>query len=134
MTDENPPDISDKACALFADLIAGRWENAHQALDAVMRQHAATDRIASGWRRLASHTGDFEHMGSPSVRRSGDYTVTDVALTFTAGEAIGRVVHTPAGEVAGLALKFPRRPRLDPRTVRVFTLRNPAVAGLFARF
>jgi hypothetical protein len=134
MTHDLPPERQDKACALFRDLIEGRWENVHQEFDVTMRGRAGKERIASGWTHLADRVGSFERMGAATTRQSGDYTVTDVPLTFAAVEAIGRVVLNNDGKVAGLAVKHPHRPRLDPRPVRVFVLRNPEVARLFRGF
>jgi Protein of unknown function (DUF3887) len=134
MTQDVPPGREDKARALFGDLIAGRWEQAHQELDVSMRGHADAERIARGWTHVANPAGNFERMGAPSARQSGDYTVMDVPLTFRAGEAIGRVVLNRDGKVAGLSLEYPHRRRLDPRPVQGFVLRNPEVAGFFSRF
>jgi hypothetical protein len=134
MAHDLPPDRQDKARALFGDLIAGRWEMVHQEFDVTMRERADAERIARGWTHLADHVGSFERMGAATTRQSGDYTVTDVQLTFAAVEAIARVVINSDGRVAGLAVKHPRRPRLDPRPVRVFALRNPEVARLFRGF
>jgi hypothetical protein len=134
MTHDLPPDRQDKARALFRDLIEGRWDNVHKESDVTMRGHADTERIARGWTHLADRLGSVERMGAPTTRQSGGYAVTDVPLTFAAGKAIGRVVLNRDGKVAGLAVKHPHRPRLDPRPVRVFVLRNPEVAGFFRRF
>lgn len=134
MTHVGPPEREDKARALFGDLIAGRWEKAHQELDVTMRQHADAQRIARGWTHVADRAGNFERMGSLFARQSGDYTVMDVPLTFGAGEAIGRVVLNRDGKVAGLSLEYPHRRRLDPRPVQGFVLRNPEVAEFFSRF
>ena len=134
MTQDVPREREDKARALFGDLIAGRWEQARQELDVSMRRHADAERIARGWTRVADPAGNFERMGAPSARQSGDYTVMDVPLTFRAGEAIGRVVLNREGKVAGLSLEYPHRRRLDPRPVQGFVLRNPEVAGFFSRF
>jgi len=136
MTHDIPPDRADQARALFDDLIAGRWEMARQEFDVIMRGHADADaeRIARGWTHVADRAGSFKRMGALSARQSGDYTVMDVPLTFGAGEAIGRVVLNRDGKVAGLSLEYPYRRRLDPRPVQGFVLRNPEVAGSFARF
>jgi hypothetical protein len=134
MTRDVPPDRQDQARALFGDLIAGRWEKARQEFDVIMRGHADAERVARGWTHVAGPAGGFERMGAPSARQAGDYTVMDVPLTFGAGEAIGRVVLNGDGKVAGLSLEYPHRRRLDPRPVHGFVLRNPEVAGFFARF
>jgi Protein of unknown function (DUF3887) len=134
MTHDVPPDREGQARSLFDDLIAGRWEKVSHEFDVIMRGHADAERIARGWTHVADRAGSFEGMGAPSARQSGDYTVMDVPLTFGAGEAIGRVVLNRDGKVAGLSLEYPHRRRLDPRPVQGFVLRNPDVAGFFARF
>jgi hypothetical protein len=134
MSHDVPPAREDKARALFGDLIAGRWEKARQEFDVVMSAHADAQRIARGWTHLTDRAGSFERMGVPTARQSGGYAVIDIPLTSQAGEATGRVVLNRDGKVAGLAVKYPHRPRLDPRPVRVFVLRNPEVERLFSRF
>jgi Protein of unknown function (DUF3887) len=134
MTHDVPPERGDQARALFGDLIAGRWEKAHQGLNVTMRAYADPGRIARGWTRVADRAGNFERMGVLSARQSGDYTVMDVPLTFEAGKAIGRVVLNRDGKVAGLSLAYPHRRRLDPRPVQGFVLRSPEVAEFFSRF
>jgi hypothetical protein len=67
MTHDVPPERQDKARALFGDLIAGRWEKAHQEFDVSMRGHADTQRIARGWTHLADRAGSFERMGAPAA-------------------------------------------------------------------
>jgi hypothetical protein len=134
MTHDIPPDGEDQARALFKDLIAGRWEKVSHEFDVIMRGRADAERIARGWTHVADRAGSFERMGAPSARQFGDYIVMDVPLTFGAGEAIGRVVLNRDGKVAGLSLGYPHRRRLDPRPVQGFVLRNPEVAGFFARF
>ncbi|MGH3305415.1 MAG: hypothetical protein ACRDOK_27890 [Streptosporangiaceae bacterium] len=98
----------------------------------MQRSSAAFGRDQSyfAWTDVVGSAGSFERMGAPSARRSGDYTVVDVPLTFAAGEAIGEVVSDHDGKVAGLALEYPRRRRLDPWRVRTLVLRDPEIAGL----
>lgn len=124
------PDMKDRARVLFGDLIKGRWETMHRDFDVSLRGQADVNGFAEAWARVAGSAGSFEHMDAPSIRQSGDYTRVDVRLTFAAGEAIGQVVFAGDGKIAGVALKYPRRRRLDPRRVRFFVLRNPEVAKL----
>jgi len=135
MTQEIPPDTESRARSLFGDLIEGRWEKVAREFDAGVR-HADADQIARGWTNVTRPGGSFEGMGAPAARQSGGYTVVSVPLTFEAGDASGRVVVGRDGKVTGLALEYPRRRRLDPRRVRVFTVGNgdPEVArALHAR-
>ena len=88
------------------------------------------DRFAREWREMAASVGGFKRIGAPVALQHGGYTVVDVPLIAGRGEAIGKMVFDTEGNVAGLALKYPRRHRLDPRRVRVLLLGNPEVLGL----
>jgi Protein of unknown function (DUF3887) len=125
-----PSNAADRARALFGAFIEDRWEETRGEFHENMRGHVETGRIARGWAQAASSVGGFERMGEPSARRSGDYTVVDVPLTFEGGESLGRLVLDHDGKVAGLSVQCPRRRRLDPRRVRFFVDGIPAVADL----
>lgn len=129
MTHDIPPDAAGRARALFTDLIEGRWQEARREFDVRLNGHAV-DRLASGWRDMADSAGSFKRIGAPVTRQSGNYTVVDVPLTAGHGEAVGKVVINTDGKVAGLALEYPRRHRLDPRRVRTLFLGNPETLGL----
>jgi hypothetical protein len=129
MTQDIPPDAADRAHALFCDLIEGRWEEVWES-DVRLGDHVTMDRFARGWRDLADSAGSFKRTGAPVARQAGDYTVVDVPLIAGRGEAIGKMAFDTEGKVTGLALKYPRRHRLDPRPVRTFFLRNPEILGL----
>jgi hypothetical protein len=124
-----PPDTESRARSLFGDLIKGRWEQARGEFDAGVR-HADADQIARGWTNVTRPGGSFKGLGPLSARQSGGCTVVSVPLAFQAGEASGRVVLGQDGKVIGLAVEYPRRHRLDPRRVHVFTVANsdPEVA------
>jgi Protein of unknown function (DUF3887) len=124
------PDMKDRVRVLFGDLIAGRWETVYREFDVSLRGQVDVIRFAEAWTRTVDSAGSFEQMGASSIRQSGDYTLVDVPLTFAAGKAIAQVVFAPEGKIAGVALKYPRRRRLDPRRVRFFVLRNPEIAKL----
>ncbi len=130
MADHVPPDVSDRAQRMFADLSEGRWEQARSEFDMTMRRRADPERLARGFTNVAGPAGRFEGIGALATRRSGDYTLVLVPLTFGNGKAIGRMVLNRDGEVAGLSLEYPRRRRLDPRTVRGFGLKNPDIGDL----
>jgi Protein of unknown function (DUF3887) len=130
MTQDIPPDAADRARALFGDLIQGRWEEARRNFNVRLRDPVDTDPFASGWRDMADSAGSFERIGTPVARQSGDYTVVDVPLIAGRGEAISKVVFDAEGKVTGLALRYPRRHRLDPRRVRVLFFGNPEILGL----
>jgi hypothetical protein len=130
VTQDIPADAADRARALFDDFIEGRWGKARPEFDVRAGGDEFTDRFARGWRDMADSAGSFERVGAPVVRRSGEYTVVDVPLIAGRGEAIGKVAFDTDGKVAGLAIKYPRRHRLDPRPVRCFFLGNPQILGL----
>jgi len=130
MTQDIPADATDRARALFGDFIEGRWGEARPEFDASSGDRAFVDRFARGWRDMADSAGSFKRMGAPVARRSGDCTVVDVPLMAGHGEATGKVAFDTEGKVTGLAIKYPRRHRLDPRPVRVFFLGNPEILGL----
>ena len=130
MNDDVPPDVMDRARRLFGDLTEGRWEQARGEFDVTMRERADPDRIARGWSNVAGTAGRLEGIGALSARRSGDYTLVLVPLTFGNGKAIGRMVLNRDGTVAGVSLEYPHRRRLDPRIVRGFFLKNPDIGDL----
>jgi hypothetical protein len=130
MTQEIPSDAADRARALFGDFIVPPRGKARPEFDARPGDDEFMDRFARGWRDMAHSAGSFERIGVPVARRSGDYTVVDVPLLAGRGEAIGKVAFDTEGKVAGLAIKYPRRRRLDPRPVRSFFLGNPEILGL----
>jgi hypothetical protein len=130
MTQGIPPDAADRARALFGDFIEGRWGEARPEFDARLGEHVFLDRFARGWRDMADSAGSFKRVGAPVARQSGAYTVVDVPLVAGRGEGIGKVAFDTEGKVTGLAIKYPRRHRLDPRPVRSFFLGNPEILGL----
>lgn len=130
MPDDVPPDVGDRAQRLFRDLTEGRWEQARSEFDMTMRGRVDPERLARAWANVAGSAGRLEGIGALATLRSGDYTLVLVPLTFGAGKAIGRVVLNQDGAVAGLSLEYPRRRRLDPRTVRSLWLKNPDIGDL----
>jgi hypothetical protein len=130
MPEDVPPDVEDRASRLFSDLTEGRWEQACSEFDMSMRERADPERIARGWSNVAGSAGRLEGIGTLSARRSGDYTLVLVPLTFGNGKALGRMVLNRDGEVAGVSLEYPSRRRLDPRIVRTFFLKNPDIGDL----
>jgi hypothetical protein len=128
MTQDIPPGATDRAHALFGDLIQGRWEEVRRASG--VRLGDRVDRFAREWRDMAESAGGFNGTGAPVARQSGDYTVVAVPLIAGRGEATGKMVFDADGNVAGLALEYPRRHRLDPRRVRTLFLGNPEILGL----
>jgi hypothetical protein len=130
----------DRACALFSDLIEGRWEKVDGEFDATLRGQVLTNRFVPVWAEVVDSAGSFERIDAPSARQFGDYTVVDVPLAFAAGGAMGEVVFDREDKVAGLALEFPYPRPLQPEQRRLqwqqgkrrggFIVRNPEIDGL----
>ena len=140
MTQRGLREAMDRACALFSDLIEGRWEKVDEEFDATLRGQVLTSRFVPVWAKVADSVGSFERIDAPSAREFGGYTLVDVPLGFAAGGAIGEVIFDPADKVAGLALEFPYpRPRQPEERRRQweqgirkggFIVRNPEIDGL----
>jgi uncharacterized protein DUF3887 len=97
----------DRAAAVLADLMAGRYEEARHDFDDTMLSALSVDKLAETTAQVAAMVGAYEGMGSPFARAHGDFTVVDVPLLFEAGEMIGRVSYRPDGAVAGLFVLRP---------------------------
>lgn len=132
-----PRGTTDRACALFGDLVAGRWEKVDGEFDASLRGQVD---LARGWATVVDSAGGLERIDTPSTRQFGGYTLVDVPLAFAGGGAIGEVVFDRAGKVAGLALEYPYPRPLPPEQRRRqweqglrrggFIVRNPEIEGL----
>jgi hypothetical protein len=99
------PGATDKAIMIFAEMAAGRWEQARRDFGATMRSKLDADRLAAGWAQTIGMIGSFERMGEPLAYPAGDNTVADIPLYFEAGERTGRVTFSPGGEVLGLFIR-----------------------------
>jgi hypothetical protein len=96
------PGSAERAAEIFADLAAGRWEEARRDFGDRMRERLDAGRLARGWAHTVSLIGAFDGMDEPFARPAGDYTVVDITLHFEAGEATGRVTFDAGGAVTGL--------------------------------
>jgi hypothetical protein len=125
-----PPDARDRARALFGDIIEGRRDNVHRALDASLRGQLPADTFA----KPEGAGGRLDRVVALPARQSGDYTMVDVLLIFTAGDAFGEVVFDHARNVAGLTLQYPypRLRWLEPGERQAWggIIRNPEIAEL----
>jgi hypothetical protein len=133
MTQDIPRDARDRARALFGDLIEGRGENVHRELDASLRGQVRADWFDRTRAKAEGSVGSFRRMAALPARQSGRYTVVEVLLTFTAGDAIGEMVFDHDGKVAGLALEYPypRPPWPEPgKRQGAGRIGNPEVTGL----
>jgi hypothetical protein len=99
------PGAAERAVAIFADMAAGRWEEARRDFGERMRERLDADHLASGWAHTASLVGAFERMGEPSAHPVGEHTVVDIPLYFEAAEAAGRVTFDGDAAVIGLFIR-----------------------------
>jgi hypothetical protein len=99
------PGAVERATGIFANITAGRYEEARQDLSERMRGDLSASQLASGWVRMASLYGRFERMGEPAALAVGDHTQVRIPLHFEAGEASGRVTFDSAGTIVGLFIR-----------------------------
>lgn len=104
MTDTVPPERVEHAVALFADLVAGRWDEVRRDFDRTMLDALDAEHIAAVWAQVVGMVGAYEGMSQPYTRQAGDYTVVDIPLRCEAGEVTGRVSYNRDGTVSGLFL------------------------------
>lgn len=98
------PDAAERAVAVFADLVAGRWAAVRRDFDERMAAELPTDTIIDVWTRVVGLIGAYERMGEPIALRLGGHTVVNVPIHCEAGEVDGRVTFNDDGTVAGLFL------------------------------
>lgn len=60
-----PRGTTDRACALFGDLVAGRWEKVDGEFDASLRGQVD---LARGWATVVDSAGGLERIDTPSTR------------------------------------------------------------------
>jgi hypothetical protein len=126
-----PQEATERARGLFEDFIEGRWEQAQGKLHGDLRgQRDVAGRMAGALADTMRPVGGFRHVGQPSARQFGDFTLVEFPLTFEAGHGLGRVALDAQGNLAGLSMQCPRRHRLDPRPVRTFLRGIPEVMDL----
>jgi hypothetical protein len=104
MTEATLPGAAERAVAVLADIVEGRWEQACRDFDETMAAAVDPAKIAAVWAQVAGTVGRYERMGTPFARQLGDYTVVDVPLHCEAGEVTGRVSYNRDGTVGGLFL------------------------------
>jgi hypothetical protein len=105
MSREVQAGAAERALALVAWLIEGRWEDVRRDFDERMSERVDSARLSSGWAQTAGMIGRLERVGEPYAHRAGDDTVATVPLHFEAGEAVALVRFTPDGKIAGLAIR-----------------------------
>jgi hypothetical protein len=102
MVRDTLPGAGDRAVALIADIVEGRWDAARRDLADKLRDSLDAGRLGGGLARVAGMVGAFERMGEPLAYPVGNRTVVDIPLYFEAGERTGRVSFDPDGKIVGL--------------------------------
>lgn len=98
------PGAAERAIALLADLVAGRWQDVRRDFDQRMAETLDVDKIVDVWTAVVGTIGAYERMGEPVVVRIGTHTVVNVPMHCEAGDLTGRVSFNRDGTVGGLFL------------------------------
>jgi hypothetical protein len=98
------PGAPEKAVALFADLVAGRWAEVRRDFDPRLAAGLSTGDLVEVWAQAVGMVGAYERMGEPITLRAGAHTVVNVPLHCEAGTVTGRVAFDDDGRVGGLFL------------------------------
>jgi hypothetical protein len=96
------PGAAERAAALLADLVAGRWAQVCRDFDDRVAQQRDADGMAVAWARLTGMIGLLEQVGEPVAYQAGDHTLVDIPLSFEAAERTARIAYDREGKVAGL--------------------------------
>jgi hypothetical protein len=102
-----PPGMTDRAVAVFVDIVESRWEAATRDFNERMREAVSPERIAAVHAQVQGMVGAFERMGEPVAFQAGDVTTVDIPLYFEAGEMNGQISFDRDGQVAGLFIRPP---------------------------
>ena len=106
MSRDTLPGATDRAVALFLDIIGGHWEKARRDFSEKMREGLDAQRLANGFATVVGMIGAFDRTGEPVAFPAGhDSTVVDIPLYFEAGERTGRVSFDHDGKVVGLFIR-----------------------------
>jgi hypothetical protein len=96
------PGAAERAAALLADLVAGRWAQVCRDFDDRVAQQRDADGMAVAWARLTGMIGLLEQVGEPVAYQAGDHTLVDIPLSFEAAERTARIAYDRDGKIAGL--------------------------------
>ena len=107
MTTTLLPDAAGRASAVFALISTLQWDEVYAQFDETMKSQVTVEALAEGWATAAATAGAFERQGEPFVRGAEPYTVVDVPLAFEAGDMVGRVAFSVAGDISGLFILTP---------------------------
>ena len=107
MTQTLLPGAAERAAALCADVMDGRYEQARRDFDDTLLQALGAGKLGDDLALVVEMVGSYEGMGEPFAKAHGEFTVVDVPLRFEAGEMIGRVSFRADGKVAGFFILRP---------------------------
>jgi hypothetical protein len=107
MTQTLLPGAAERAAALFADIMDGRYEQARHDFDDTLREALDVAKLGDDLALVVEMVGSYEGMGEPFAKAHGEFTVVDVPLRFEAGEMIGRISFRADGAIAGLFVLRP---------------------------
>jgi hypothetical protein len=114
-----PPGLVESAVAIFADMAAGRWEDARSSFSEALRARLDAERLGAGWIQTIGMIGNFERMGQPLARPVNEDTVVHIKLYFEAGERLGLVTLDQHGQILGLSIRpVPAREEPAPTVER----------------
>jgi hypothetical protein len=108
MTGDGQPGAVDRAAALVADLVEGRFDEACDNFTEHLRRDCG-GRLARGWENAVGKAGAYEGIGEPSARQIGDDTVVEFPLHFASAKSTGQVIFDRDGKVTGLHFQWRRR-------------------------
>lgn len=98
-------DAADRAVALLADYVEGRYEEVRARFDDPMAAELDGAALGEVWARVAGLVGRYEGTGEPFAHTVGALTAVDVPLRFEAGDMSARVTLRADGRVAGLFVR-----------------------------
>ncbi len=103
------PDAIHRAEGLVAELVGCQWHEVRRDFDDRMQAAVGEDELRLAWAQVAGSVGQYEGMGEPYARSTGDYTVVHMPLAFEAGERTVLVTYREDGQVAGLWIQPPEQ-------------------------
>jgi hypothetical protein len=102
-----PAGRTDRAVAVFTDIVEGRWQEACRGFSETMREHVDAERIAAVYAQVVGAVGSYERMGEPVAFQLDDITSVEIPLHFEAGDRRGQVSFDRDGQVVGLFIRPP---------------------------
>ena len=103
------PGADGAAVEVLAAFFAGDLARVRRDFTPAMGVEVDDERLLAVATEIASTVGAMDRLGEPVAVRAGAYTAVEVPVACEAGDLVGRVSFTDAGDVAGLLL-LPARP------------------------